>query len=52
MSLIMVYVVDYGIHPNERILVYKGLLDHAKQKGLENILLFVGNEFKRLQQAC
>ncbi|PQL16141.1 hypothetical protein VEHSUH06_04345 [Veillonella sp. S13053-19] len=28
------------------------LLDHAKQRGLEDILLFVGDGFQGFQQAC
>ena len=46
------HVVDYGIYPNESTLAYKELLDHAKQRGLEDILLFVGDGFQGLQQAC
>ena len=44
--------IDYGIYPNEITLAYKELLDHSKQRGLKGILLFVGNEFQGLQQAC
>ena len=43
------HVVDYGIYPNESTLAYKELLDHAKQRGLEDILLFVGDGFQGLQ---
>ena len=46
------HVIDYGIYPNESTLAYKQLLDHAKQRGLEDILLFVGDGFQGLQQAC
>ena len=46
------HVIDYGIYPNESTLTYKELLDHAKQIGLEDILLFVGDGFQGLQQAC
>ena len=46
------HVVDYGIYPNESTLAYKELLNHAKQRGLEDILLFVGDGFQGLQQAC
>ena len=46
------HVIDYGIYPNESTLAYKELLDHAKQRGLEEILLFVGDGFQGLQQAC
>ena len=46
------HVIDYGIYPNESTLAYKELLDHAKQRGLEDILLFVGDGFQGLQQAC
>lgn len=46
------HVIDYGIYPNESTLGYKELLDHAKQRGLEDILLFVGDGFQGLQQAC
>lgn len=37
------YVIDYDIYPNESTLACKELLDHAKQRGLEDILLFVGD---------
>ena len=37
------YVIDYDIYPNEITLAYKELLNHAKQRGLEDILLFVGD---------
>ena len=43
------HVIDYGIYPNESTLAYKELLDHAKQRGLEDILLFVGDGFQGLQ---
>lgn len=46
------HVIDYGIYLNESTLAYKELLDHAKQRGLEDILLFVGDGFQGLQQAC
>ena len=46
------HVIDYGIYPNESTLAYKELLDHAKQRGLEDILLFVGDGFQGLHQAC
>lgn len=46
------HIIDYGIYPNESTLAYKELLDHAKQRGLEDILLFVGDGFQGLQQAC
>ena len=45
------HVIDYGIYSNESTLAYKELLDHAKQRGLEDILLFVGDDFQGLQQA-
>lgn len=37
------YVIDYDIYPNETTLAYKELLNHAKQRDLEDILLFVGD---------
>lgn len=40
------HVIDYGIYPSESTLAYKELLDHAKQRGLEKILLFVSDGFK------
>ena len=46
------HVIDYGIYPNESTLAYKELLDYAKQRGLEDILLFIGGGFQGLQQAC
>ena len=46
------HVFDYGIYPNESTLAYKELLDYAKQRGLEDILLFIGGGFQGLQQAC
>ena len=40
------HVIDYGIYPNESTLAYKELLDHAKQRGLEAILLLSVMVFK------
>ena len=40
------HVIDYGIYPNESTLAYKELLDHAKQRGLEDILLLSVMDFK------
>lgn len=37
------YVIDYDIYPNETTLAYKELLNHAKQRDLDDILLFVGD---------
>ena len=45
------HVVDYGIYPNESTLAYKELLDHTKQRGLEDVLLFIGDGFQWLEQA-
>ena len=48
----MTKVVDYGIYSNESTLADKERLDYAKQRGLEDILLFIGGGFQGLQQAC
>ena len=45
------HVVDYGIYPNDSTVAYKELLDHTKQRGLEDVLLFIGDGFQWLEQA-
>lgn len=45
------HVINYGIYPSESTLVYKELLDYVKQRGLEEILSFVGDGFQGSQEA-
>lgn len=46
------HVIDYGIYPNESTHAYIELLEHAKERGLAEVLLFVADGFKGLEQAC
>lgn len=46
------HVIDYGIYPDESTFAYKELLNHVKQRCLQEILLFVSDGLQWLQQAC
>jgi transposase, mutator family len=44
------HVIDDGIYPSKSTLACKELLDHAKQRALEHIRLFINDRFQGLQQ--